>query len=31
MIRFEKITDDNYGECIKLDPGEIGSMDFTPI
>lgn len=25
MIRFEKITEDNYGECIALDPGEIGS------
>jgi diamine N-acetyltransferase len=30
MIRFEKITDDNYGECIKLDPGEKGRKYVAP-
>lgn len=30
MIRFEKITDDNYGECIKLDPGENGRKLVAP-
>lgn len=30
MIRFEKITDDNYGECIKLNPGQKGSKYVAP-
>ncbi|MGL1891635.1 MAG: GNAT family N-acetyltransferase [Spirochaetaceae bacterium] len=30
MIRFEKITLDNYRECIKLDPGVAGSKFVAP-
>ncbi len=30
MIRFEKITEDNYYECIKLDPGEKGRKLVAP-
>ena len=30
MIRFEKITDDNYSECIKLDPGGKGRKCAAP-
>ncbi len=30
MIRFEKITEDNYSECIKLDPGEKGRKYVAP-
>lgn len=30
MIRFEKITVDNYSECIKLDPGEAGRKFVAP-
>lgn len=30
MISFKKITDENYGECIKLNPGEKNSKFVAP-
>ncbi len=30
MIRFEKITEENYSECLKLDPGEKASKYVAP-
>ncbi len=30
MIKFEKISEENYSECLQLDPGEKGSKYVAP-